>query len=103
MAETVSRTSLGLVVLALCLLLALLTPVASQSGENSTAVTEEREENSTEDSHHEEVEDKCEEEEVEFDSTVRIARFEFHRVETIFIILVFIMVVVLAKMGKYSS
>ena len=50
-----------------------------------------------------EEEDKCRKhhEEGEFDSSVRIARFEFERVETIFIILVFIMVVVLAKMGEY--
>lgn len=41
-----------------------------------------------------------EEEEREFDSTVYLARLEFHRVETIFTILVFIMVVVLAKMGE---
>lgn len=41
-----------------------------------------------------------EEEEREFDSTVYIARLEFRRVETIFTILVFIMVVVLAKMGE---
>jgi hypothetical protein len=40
------------------------------------------------------------EEEEEFDSAVHIARLEFHRVETIFTILVFIMVVVLAKMGE---
>lgn len=35
----------------------------------------------------------------EFNSDVKVARFEFERVETIFVILVFIMVVVLAKMG----
>lgn len=49
--------------------------------------------------HTEEEEEECKEEvERAFDSTVRIARLEFHRVETIFIILMFIMVVVLAKM-----
>jgi len=39
-------------------------------------------------------------EERPFDSEVHIAALEFARVETIFIILVFIIVVVLAKMGK---
>lgn len=42
-------------------------------------------------------------EEEGFDSTVYIARLEFHRVETIFTVLVFIMVVVLAKMGKWLA
>ena len=42
----------------------------------------------------------CPEEEREFDSDIRLARVEFERVETIFVILVFIMVVVLAKMSK---
>lgn len=42
-------------------------------------------------------------EEAEFDSTIRVAKFEFNRVETIFIILVFIIVVVLAKMGKWAG
>lgn len=53
---------------------------------------------------HEEEEEEVdicgEEEEREFDSSVHIARVEFHRVETIFIILAFIMVVVLAKMRE---
>lgn len=48
----------------------------------------------------EEVDICGEEEEREFDSSVQIARVEFHRVETIFIILAFIMVVVLAKMRE---
>ena len=43
------------------------------------------------------------EEEVEFESDVHIARLEFHRVETIFTVLVFIMVVILAKMGMHCS
>ena len=42
-------------------------------------------------------------EEEEFDSTVYLARFEFHRVETIFTVLVFIMVVVMAKMGEFDG
>lgn len=44
-----------------------------------------------------------EEEEEEFDSTVYLARFEFHRVETIFTVLVFIMVVVMAKMSEFHG
>ena len=36
-----------------------------------------------------------------FNSDVHIAKFEFERVQTIFIILIFITVVVLAKMGEF--
>lgn len=102
------RASPCLVLLALCfVLLALLPPVISLEEENSTAPSRNNQHaNSSEESHGEEK-DRCEareeREEVMFDSTVRVARFEFHRVQTIFIILVFIMVVVLAKMGKFSS
>ena len=46
------------------------------------------------------VEDKCAEHEESFDSQVRIYRLEFERVQTLIIITVFIMVVVLAKLGK---
>ena len=42
----------------------------------------------------------CGPEHEEFDSSVHLARVEFERVETIFVILVFIMVVVVAKMCK---
>ena len=35
-----------------------------------------------------------------FNSNVHIAKFEFERVQTLFVVTVFIMVVVLAKMGK---
>ena len=45
---------------------------------------------------------ECEDEEHQFDSQVRLARVEFERVETIFVVLVFIMVVVLAKMCKLN-
>ena len=106
MAEMRSRTTppgLVLVVLgSLCLLLSLLPPVALQGEDNSTTVTAGSHGNSSEtEGSHEEEPGECEEEsETEFDSTVRVARFEFHRVQTIFIILVFIIVVVLAKMGK---
>ena len=108
--ETMSRTLLSLVVLALaslCLLLALPPPVTSVDEENSTVSSGDGHDNASE-PFHEEEEDKCMEEdesdlESVFDSTVRIARVEFHRVETIFIILVFIIVVVVAKMGKCSS
>ncbi len=43
---------------------------------------------------------ECHEENRTFDSQVRLAGVEFERVDTIFIVLMFIMVVVLAKMGK---
>ena len=43
--------------------------------------------------------DKCSTHEP-FDSNVRITRLEFERVQTLFIVTVFIMVVVLAKLGK---
>ena len=42
----------------------------------------------------------CDSQHEEFDSSVHLARVEFERVETIFVVLVFIMVVVVAKMCK---
>lgn len=45
-------------------------------------------------------ESNCAPEHQEFDSSVRLARVEFERVQTIFVILVFIIVVVVAKMCK---
>ena len=106
MAEKMYRTSLCLALLALCfVLLALLPSVAAQEENNSTGPPRnDQHANSSDESHEEEEKDRCEaREEVMFDSTVRVARFEFHRVQTIFIILVFIMVVVLAKMGKFRA
>ena len=44
--------------------------------------------------------DKCESTEETFSSEVHIAKFEFERVQTLFIVTLFILVVVLAKLGK---
>ena len=86
-------------------------PGRKQGATNSSGVVpDERDEDDSHDtmmSHLGELPPGCTEEDVrggeeekEFDSEVHIARLEFERVETIFTILVFIMVVVLAKMGK---
>ena len=48
---------------------------------------------------HSSEEDNCNTHEP-FNSNVHIARLEFERVQTIFIVTVFILVVVLAKLGK---
>lgn len=45
-------------------------------------------------------EDKCEKHEEPFRSAVHIAKVEFERVQTLIIVTVFIMVVVLAKLGE---
>ena len=44
--------------------------------------------------------DKCAEHEENFASDVHIAKLEFERLQTLFIVTIFIMVVVLAKLGK---
>ena len=46
------------------------------------------------------VEDEAELEEGSFASEVHVAKLEFERVEVVFVVSVFIMVVVLAKLGK---
>ena len=81
-----------------------LLPSPGNAALDLTAACPSLEGNSSEEGHLLEEEDECvKEEERPFDSSVRIARLEFHRVETIFIILVFIVVVVLAKMCKCNG
>ena len=87
-----------------CLLVAMLVLLAtsppSLQAEEPEAEAEAAELSCPRNASEEEMDECVVVEEAEFDSTIRVASFEFHRVETIFIILVFIIVVVLAKMGK---
>lgn len=69
--------------------------VASSIG-NDTA-----EHGSTEEAGHGSEEDRCNTHEP-FNSEVHIAKVEFERVQTLFVVTVFIMVVVLAKLGKLA-
>lgn len=75
--------------------------VAQSSSQQSEEAAEAHPENMTEGAHGEERRCKSEEvEEGEFESSVVLAKVEFERVETIFVVLVFIMIVVLAKMSE---
>jgi len=97
--------SLPVVILLLCTSSVAWKPVSATNG--STNASNSSLVGYTTEGSHSEVEAKHEEnskcgdvEHEEFDSQVRLARVEFRRVETIFVVLMFIMVVVLAKMCK---
>ena len=83
----------------LILLLIISQVLLASTADAATTNVNETGDGSTEEPGHGSEEDKCSTHEP-FDSSVHIAKLDFERIQTLFIVTVFIMVVVLAKLGK---